>query len=158
MNKIPCPSEENAFLSDHVRLILDSYQHFLGVPLIPGTGDYRESARQLFHASFALVSHNTNPDPVFNYANQVALNLFEFGWDEFSCLPSRLSAAQVNQIERDKLLAEVAANGFISHYQGVRVSKQGKRFKIFNAAVWNLLDCDGVYKGQAAFFKDWTYL
>jgi len=48
------------------------------------------------------------------------------------------------------LLAEVTEQGYIDHYEGVRLSKTGKRFLIKNAVVWNLLDDDGGYKGQAA--------
>ena len=158
MNTIPYPSEANAFLSNHVRLMLDSYQLFLGKSLMSGADDYIELSRQLYQAPFVLVSHNTNPDPIFNYANRMALSLFEFGWDEFTCLPSRLSAGPVNQEERDKLLAEVTAKGFIDHYQGIRTSKLGKKFKIINAVVWNLMDNDGAYKGQAACFNEWEYL
>ena len=158
MNGIPYPSEANAFLSNHVRLMLDSYQLFLGKSLMSGADDYMELSRQLYQAPFVLVSHNTNPDPIFNYANRMALSLFEFGWDEFTRLPSRLSAGSLNQEERDKLLAEVTAKGFIDHYQGIRISKLGKRFKIINAVVWNLMDNDGAYKGQAACFKEWEFL
>ena len=49
-------------------------------------------ARALYEAPFALVSHNTDSDPRFNYANRTALTLFEMNWNEFTTLPSRMSA------------------------------------------------------------------
>jgi hypothetical protein len=52
----------------------------------------------------------------------------------------------------------VTANGFINDYQGVRISKTGKRFQIRNAIVWNLTDSAGIYQGQAACFADWEFL
>lgn len=73
-------------------------------------------------------------------------------------MPSRLSAEPVSREERARLLAEVSKNGFIDNYTGVRISRTGKRFLIEHAIVWNLLDEQGVYRGQAAMFRDWKYL
>jgi hypothetical protein len=53
---------------------------------------------------------------------------------------------------------QVTTRGFITDYQGVRISRTGKRFAIRNAIVWNLTDSSGVYQGQAACFSDWTAL
>jgi hypothetical protein len=97
-------------------------------------------------------------DPVFNYANLKALELFELSWEDFTCLPSRLSAEPVNQAERDRLLAKVTKKGYIDDYEGVRISSSGKRFMIKNAVVWNLMDNNQCYKGQAAWFDQWVFL
>jgi hypothetical protein len=40
----------------------------------------------------------------------------------------------------------------------MRISSSGRRFWIERATVWNLLDADGVYRGQAATFADWALL
>ncbi len=77
-----------------------------------------------------MLSHNTKAEPIFNYANAKALDLFELSWEELITLPSRLSAESVNQEERATLLAQVTAHGFIDNYQGIRISSTGKRFKI----------------------------
>ena len=52
----------------------------------------------------------------------------------------------------------VSAHGYIDDYVGVRISASGKRFLIEDAIVWNLIDGQGAYHGQAAVFKKWTYL
>jgi hypothetical protein len=152
------PSEHNTFLVEHVAILNESYRQLLGSDLITGTRSQQEMAGQLFKASFAVVSHNTDPDPIFNYANLSALNLFELNWEEFIQLPSRLSAEPVNQAERERLLTQVARHGYINHYEGVRISKSGQRFLIKNATVWNLTDPSGKYYGQAACFKQWQFL
>ncbi len=152
------PDDKNNFQIEHAILLANSYQHLLLKDLIKGTNSNQELAYQLFHAPFALVSHNTSIEPIFNYANLKALELFEFNWAEFTKLPSRLSAEPVNQIERAKLLAEVTQKGYINHYEGVRISSTGKRFMIKNAVVWNLIDAEGFYNGQAASFGEWTFL
>lgn len=158
MSEISLPSEENGFHAEHADLLLQSYQRLLGEPLLVDSKTGMSLAERLFKAPFALVSHTTDEDPIFNYANLTALSLFEFSWEEFITLPSRLSAEPVNRQERERLLAEVTEKGFIRHYEGVRVSKTGKRFRIKKAVVWNLLDSEGVFRGQAASFGDWKYL
>lgn len=105
-----------------------------------------------------MLSHNTALDPLFNYANAKGLELFEFDWQELTNLPSRLSAEPVNQAKRDEVLAQVAAQGFIANYEGIRISKTGKRFLIRNTIVWNLTDEQGIYRGQAACFSHWDFL
>ena len=152
------PDPGNNFLDQHVAMLLDSYRHWLGKPLLEQDSGPYDLAREVFYAPFAVISHNTEADPVFNYANKKALALFECAWDEMTQMSSRLSAEPVQQAERAKLLAEVTQNGYIEHYQGVRIAKSGNRFIIKNATVWNLIDQEGRYSGQAAFFKDWQYL
>lgn len=152
------PNEANHFLVDQVTLIRNSYRQLFGKELIANAQTHEQFASQLFYAPFAVVSHNTDRDPVFNYANLTALKLFEFSWEEFTQLNSRLSAEAVNQAERDRLLAEVTKNGYIDHYEGVRISKSGRRFLIQNAVVWNLTDPNGIYQGQAASFERWQFL
>jgi hypothetical protein len=152
------PAEENNFLVEHVVDIRNSYRQLLLEDLIPDIQSDEQFARQLFHAPFAIVSHDTASDPVFNYANLKALELFELSWEDFICLPSRLSAEPVNQAERERLLAKVTKNGYINHYEGVRMSSTGKRFQIINAVVWNLMDNNNRYKGQAAWFAHWLFL
>jgi hypothetical protein len=146
------PSEKNNFLVGHVLDIKNSFRQWLFKELIPDIQSDEQFARQLFYAPFAVVSHDMESDPVFNYANLKALELFELSWEDFTHLPSRLTAEPVNQAERERLLAEVTEKGYIDHYEGVRITSTGKRFLIKNAVVWNLMDKNQQYKGQAARF------
>lgn len=152
------PSMNNQFLAEHAGLLGDSYRRLLGIPLMEGICGSAAFAEALFHAPFALVSHDTVEDPVFNYANLQALTLFEMHWDEFTRTPSRFSAEPVNRQARSRLLATVAAQGYIDNYQGIRISKKGVRFMIDKAVVWNVIDSGGIYKGQAACFAEWHFL
>jgi hypothetical protein len=152
------PTEENNFLVDHALDIKKSYRQLLLKELMPDIQSDGQFARQLFYAPFAVVSHDTASDPIFNYANLKALELFDLSWEAFTRLPSRLSAEPVNQAERDRLLAEVTEKGYIDHYEGVRISSSGKRFLIKNAIVWNITDENECYKGQVARFDQWVFL
>jgi len=139
-------------------LILSSFLRMTGRDLVdPGLAG-KDRYRALFEVPFCVVSHNTEADPVFNYGNKAALELFEMSWADFTRLPSRLSAEEQNREERERLLARVAEHGFIDDYKGVRISASGKRFLVENSIVWNLIDEDGTYRGQAAVLYKWSKL
>jgi hypothetical protein len=70
-------------------------------------------------------------------------------------MPSRLTAEAPNRADRERLLAEVTARGFIDDYAGVRITSTGQRFLIQQATVWNLIDAAGQRRGQAATFQQW---
>lgn len=147
------PSTENNFLSNHAELLLSSYYQLTGKKLIDDTDLNINIANALFDADFVVVSHGTESDPIFNYGNKCALNAFELSWSEFVALPSRKSAKPMDRDERQDLLARVTAFGFIDDYRGLRISSTGRTFWIENATVWNLIDNNGAFHGQAAMFK-----
>lgn len=169
---IPEPSDSNSYLAAHIRLVCQSFQQVVGQPFPtpPGMAQLVNPelaasepidaafAKALYHAPFIVVSHNTATDPIFNYGNQVALDLFELTWGEFTALPSRQSAEPLNREERSHLLHGVTTRGYVQGYQGIRISKTGKRFRIEDVTVWNMLDKKGLYHGQAAIYSKWTYL
>ncbi len=140
------------------QIIARSYYKWTGRDLLPGLFNPAGLAKNIFHAPFVLVAHGTEADPVLNYGNAAALALWEVSWEELTRTPSRLTAEVPNREERARLLAEVTAHGFIDNYSGIRISKTGRRFRIAQATVWNLLDAQGVYAGQAAMFSRWEFL
>lgn len=141
----------------HAECLARSHERRTGRPLIEGWQELpREKlAETLYHAPFVLVSHGTQADPILNYGNATALNLWEMDWPAFTRTPSRLTAEPPNRDERARLLAQVTARGFIDNYSGIRISSTGKRFRIERATVWNLVDASGAPCGQAATFRDW---
>ena len=142
-------------------LIAASFERLLGRPLVSAvasvqTPDGLEAA--LWNAPAVIVAHGTEPDPVFFYGNRRALELFEMDAEAFTRLPSRHSAEAPLREERARLLERVQRDGFIADYAGIRVSATGRRFRIEQAVVWNLIDAQGVCHGQAATFDRWTTL
>jgi len=138
-----------AFYQQHALNLCYSYQQLFNKPLIQPDNN-GSLIQQLFNAPFALLSHGLEDDPIFNFGNQTALTLFEYNWDDFTQLPSRLSAKPVDQNERQRLLDAVSQHGFIDNYAGIRIASSGREFLIENALVWNVIDKDGRYCGQAA--------
>jgi hypothetical protein len=154
----PEPSAVNHFLAEHAALLLGSLRHCTGRNIVDNALPLQQQAEQLFHASFVIASHDAAADPVFNYGNKTALALWEISWEDFVVMPSRLSAEPLHQAERRKLLTAVNANGFVDNYQGIRISAQGRRFIIRQATLWNLVNHDGSYCGQAVMFRHWQFI
>ncbi|MBX9850183.1 MAG: MEKHLA domain-containing protein [Cytophagaceae bacterium] len=143
---------------EHCRLLSDSYCFWTKNEIIDSALDDESLSFLMYHSSFVIVSHNTLPDPVFNYANMKAQELWKTDWDQFIKTPSRLSAEPIESNERQKLLSEAAKNGFISNYNGIRISSVGERFKIMDTILWNVIDGRGNYHGQAALFSKYEFL
>lgn len=149
---------DDPLLIDHVLLLLNSYRHWTGRELIQDAGSPEKCAEALFQAPFVVLSHGTQEDPILNYGNQAALDLWEMTWEKFTSMPSRLTAEPVNREERAKFLTQVTRHGYTDAYRGVRISSSGRRFLIDQATVWNILDAKARYLGQAATFNRWKYL
>ncbi len=138
--------------------MLDSYRHWLGQELIERTGDPLGDSRRLFEAAFVVVAHGEEADPILNYANRAALELWETDLDTLLAMPSRLTAEPVHREERARLLERTARHGYVDDYQGIRIASSGRRFRIERATVWNVLDQSGHKIGQAATFSAWQIL
>jgi hypothetical protein len=154
----PKPSADNRYLVDHVTLIRRSFKHWTGQDLVDPRLSDRSAAQVVFEAPFLLLSHNGAPDPIYTYGNQTALQLFAMGWAELTSMPSRLSAPPENRDDRHSLLATVNRQGFIDNYSGIRIAKTQQKFRLENVIVWNLLDAQGQYCGQAAKCDRWVFL
>ncbi len=140
------------------RLLLNSYRHWIGRELIGRTADPVDQAQALFVAPFVVVSHGVETDPILNYGNLIALELWHMSWDELVATPSRHTAEAVNRAEREWMLEQARSQGHIMNYRGVRISKAGRRFLVENAVVWNVIDTTGRRLGQAASFSHWRFL
>ncbi len=149
---------QSASVIAQTQTIARSLKHFTGRDLLPGNFLPMEFAEKVFHVPFVLVSHGTEADPILNYGNATALALWEMSWTELTRTPSRLTAEAPNREERARLLEMVGTLGFINDYSGIRISKNGRRFKISRATVWNLLSENGSPCGQAALFSHWEFL
>ena len=115
-------------------------------------------SQRLYEAPFVVVAHGTQADPILNYGNAVALELWEMSLDEFLRTPSRLTAEPVHRDERARMLERTKAQGYIDDYRGIRISKTGRRFLIAQATIWNLTDANAQPAGQAATFSHWELL
>lgn len=136
-----------------LHLLIESHERLTGSPLLADVpADDAALADAVWEAPFAIVAHGTEADPVFFYGNRYALGCFEMGFEDFVRLPSRLSAEPLNQEARERALRQVAAQGYVDGYAGMRIASSGRRFRIEQCTIWNLTDAAGVAHGQAACF------
>lgn len=140
-------------------ILARSYQQLLGKKLIDrDLTDTYALSKALFHAPFVVVSHGTQADPILNYGNQTALELWSMDWQQLTKTPSRLTAEPVNRTDRALILDRVTKQGYIDNYRGIRISSTGQRFLIERVTIWNLTDETGNKCGQAATFACWSWL
>jgi MEKHLA domain len=145
----PKGTDESVF----VQHLMASYLGHLHAPLVPAEVRPEKAADWLYRNTiFAVLAHNAANDPVFVYANLCAQHCFEMSWQELIGMPSRLSADTPDRAERAATLAQVAAQGYTTHYRGLRIAKSGRRFWIERGILWNVLDDAGVRIGQGAMF------
>ena len=138
--------------------VLDSYAHLVKAELISREGTPEQQAERLFTSPFVVASHGLQDDPILNYGNQKALEIWEMDWEHFTQTPSRLTAEPMNREERARMLDQAKIQGYISDYRGVRISSSGKRFLVEQATVWTIQKPEGTPLGQAATFSNWTFL
>ncbi len=148
---------QNEFVVQHTQRLLYSFQHWTGRPLLDVSGSPLEQAEQVFQASLAVLSHGTEADPIFNYGNQLALDIWELPWEEFVQMPSRKTAEVTSQETRSQLLSTAQKQGY-TPYSGTRISSTGRRFHIENGILWTVVDQQGTLHGQAATFCRYEYL
>lgn len=150
---------ENREIINWTQIILNSYEKLLKKPLINRKNNEKlTEAENLFYADFVVLSHNNSPDPIYNYGNQKALNLWEMNWEELIKTPSKQTTQPISREERETLLQEANLKGYITNYGGVRISSTGKRYYIKDIILWNLTDNEGKFCGQAATFSQWEQL
>lgn len=158
MKKTGLPSSENGYLKDYIYLITDSLRKLANIEIVDFSLSIEEQAKQAFNSDYVLLAHNASNEPVFNYANQTALKLFEMSWEEFTNMSSKYSAESDERGKREKFLADVAEKGYSKNYSGIRISKTGRRFEIKNVILWNVYDLENNRIGQAAVFDEYEYL
>jgi hypothetical protein len=149
---------QNLWVVEWTQYLLDSYVRLVKEELIPREDTPEEQAKRLFTSPFVVASHGLQDDPILNYGNLTALDIWEMDWEQFTQTPSRLTAEPVNREERARMLEQARTHGYISDYRGIRISLSGKRFLVERATVWNIHKPDETPLGQAATFSYWTFL
>ena len=148
----------NPVVVEWSELLLNSFRHWTGRELVDRVGDRASQAHTLFLSPFVVVSHGIEEDPLLNYGNQVALELWEMTWEDLKRTPSRLTAEPMNRAEREWMLEQAKTRGYLDTYRGVRITSTGRRFLVENVLIWNVVDAEGQRVGQAATFSQWTWL
>lgn len=147
------PSPTNGFQTAHAELLISSFQKVTGRSLLS-----EATSKSLYDCPDVVLSHNANADPILTYGNLAAQSLWQLSWDQLTQLPSRKTAEPAHQAQRTEMFQHMRKYGFYENYRGIRISATGQRFEIRNATIWTLTDAFGHHIGEAATFKDYSYL
>jgi hypothetical protein len=103
---------------------------------------------------YVLITHGTEADPIYNFANRAACTAFWRSYDDVVQLPSARSVVlqSDDEAKRIELMKAVTNQGYVEGATGIRVRDDGRFIKLVDAVVWNVVDNDGTHIGQAAFF------
>ena len=142
----------------HSSLLIESFFYRTKKNLIDLNLANIDPAQALYESRYVILSHGTEADPIFNYANLAAQKLWSISWDEFLKMPSRLSAETVETNNRNELFSKTNQQGFSSEYSGVRITKYGKRFLIKDATLWKVVSPSGNFHGHAVVFDQWAFI
>ena len=105
----------NPVVVEWTQRLLNSYRHWTSRELIERIGEPEVQAYRLFQAPFVVVSHGAETDPVLNYGNQIALDLWEMRWDQLVQTPSRLTA-EPSQSGRTRMDVGTSQNPWLSRH------------------------------------------
>ena len=75
------PSPANRYQVDHAERLRRTFHALTGRDLIDPALSPEAAAEALFHAPFAVLSHNAAPDPLLTYGHRAALELFALTWE-----------------------------------------------------------------------------
>jgi len=101
---------------------------------------------------FGILSHGTQPDPIYNYGNQASLILFEQTIERLCTTPSRYSTVPELMDDRTSLIRQIEEVDYGYLWNAVRNSIQGKLFVIEKILIWNVYNDKGERIGLAAFY------
>mmetsp|Transcript_22232 Transcript_22232/g.46177 ORF Transcript_22232/g.46177 Transcript_22232/m.46177 type:complete len:192 (-) Transcript_22232:23-598(-) len=155
----PCRGVPQNQHPSHLDLVFNSLRKSAGIDLasrfnLPANTEFTPSSAKFVyeHPTLVLLSHSTDPDPIFTYANAAAQRLFKMDYTTFTSTPSRYSAEEGDDREKRQIFMEkVKSQRYVDDYEGIRVASDKSRFLI-RAIVWELFDEDNVRRGAAAFF------
>jgi hypothetical protein len=156
---LPLPSSDNSYHKDHVLLMLDNLKRWTSYDLVQDAGFSQENlGEQIFNSNLYILSHNGAPDPILNYGNKKVLELWEVSWEELTSMYARNTAKLDDQQAREDMMRKAKEQNYVSNYNGIRISKTGREFRILEGTIWNLFTNNGNPYGQAAWFKKVEFL
>ena len=144
----------------HISRLVRSYTVLTGRDLVPYDANPLVLAERVQRAPVILMSRSFDRDELPAYGNDLALNLWQQSWDQFTASPA---ADETGASEEERVMWRQAhdlalAVGHADVVSGVLSAGQGRRSRFTRATIWNVLDDDGRVVGQATLLSTWRWV
>ena len=147
------PSGRVADVDRWLRICSDSLENLTGTSLVDRMDGVERLDEVTANERYAVLSHGTQDDPIYNYANRATLLAFQYPEEGFYQLASRNSApAGATRDDRDALVEEFKAKGYGVFPTAIRQTKTGELFEITDISLSNVYNEQGGRVGQMAVF------
>jgi hypothetical protein len=146
------PTGRVANVTEWLLFSSNSLQQYTGKTLLEHMTEVPSLEAAHENTRFAILSHGTQEDPIYNYFNRAAMETFQYEPEEIYQLPSRKSAPPDLRVDRAALIQASVERGFQVYTEAVRVTKHGQLFQINEGLLWNVYDNEGNRVGQTALF------
>jgi MEKHLA domain len=101
---------------------------------------------------FGILSHGMQDDPIYNYGNCAALELFDQTLETLCQTPSRYSTVESLMEDREQLIRKINDVGYGTILNAVRTTPKGKLFVIQKIWIWHVYHDNGRRIGLAALY------
>lgn len=144
----------------HLARVVRSYTVLTGRDLVAYDPNPSVLAERVQRAPFILMSRSFERDALPAYGNDLALNLWQQSWDQFTASPvSDESDASDEEHRMWRQANELAlAAGHADVVSGALSAGSGRRIRFTRATIWNVLDDDGRIVGQATLLPTWRWI
>ena len=144
----------------HITRLVRSFTVLTGRDLVPYDANPSLLAERVQRAPFIIMSRSFERDELPAYGNDLALNLWQQSWDQFTALPmsDESDASAEEQVMWEQANELALAVGHADVVSGVLTAGPGRRIRFTRATIWNVLDDDGQIVGQATLLPTWRWL
>ncbi|CAB9507466.1 MEKHLA domain-containing protein [Seminavis robusta] len=101
---------------------------------------------------FGILSHGIQEDPIYNYGNAAALELFDNTIEDLCQTPSRYSTVESLMDDREQLIQSINTFGHGTIRDATRRTTKEKLFVIATIWIWHVFDDNGTRIGLAALY------
>lgn len=101
---------------------------------------------------FGILSHGTQPDPIYNYGNRASLILFDQTLENLCKTASRYSTVESLMEDREQLIQQINSVGHGTISNAIRTTTKGKLFVMETIWIWHVYHPDGRRIGLAALY------
>lgn len=134
-------------IAEQMLLLNKRFEESFNDTLVPFL-DAQDLAIKLHHAPYPLFAYDGNDNPKYTYMNLAAQRLFKVEQHEVKHLHVTETTEELLRKNLLNFIQEVKSKKRYLSYSGLRITKNGERFRLENAYLWVIYDDHKQYIGQ----------